>query len=63
MVACWSPRTVGPVWVVTPHGEKTPVAHVPAVLHQGQGGMLGIFLSPHYATDHNVTVAGTNVRP
>jgi glucose/arabinose dehydrogenase len=45
---------VGPVWLVTQHGEKTPIANVPAVLHQGQGGMLGIFLSPHYATDHNV---------
>jgi glucose/arabinose dehydrogenase len=45
---------VGPVWLVTPQGAKTPVANAPAVLHQGQGGMLGIFLSPHYATDHNV---------
>jgi aldose sugar dehydrogenase len=45
---------VGPVWLVTPQGEKTPVANAPAVLYQGQGGMLGIFLSPHYATDYNV---------
>ena len=45
---------VGPVWLVTQQGEKTPVANVPAVLWQGQGGMLGVFLSPHYATDHNV---------
>jgi glucose/arabinose dehydrogenase len=45
---------VGPVWLVTPQGAKTPVANAPAVLHQGQGGMLGIFLSPHYETDHNV---------
>lgn len=45
---------VGPVWLVTPQGEKTPVNNVPAVLYQGQGGMLGIFVSPHYATDHNV---------
>jgi len=45
---------VGPVWLVTPQGAKTPVANAPAVLHQGQGGMLGIFLSPHYASDHNV---------
>ena len=45
---------VGPVWLVTQQGEKTPVANVPAVLHQGQGGMLGVFVSPHYATDHNV---------
>jgi len=29
---------VGPVWLVTERGEKSPVANVPAVLHQGQGG-------------------------
>jgi aldose sugar dehydrogenase len=45
---------VGPVWLVTPQGAKRPVGNVPAVLYQGQGGMLGVFLSPHYATDHNV---------
>lgn len=45
---------VGPVWLVTQQGEKTPVANVPAVLAQGQGGMLGIFLSPNYATDKQV---------
>jgi glucose/arabinose dehydrogenase len=45
---------VGPVWLVTQEGVKTPVSNVPPVLWQGQGGMLGIFLSPNYATDHNV---------
>ncbi len=45
---------VGPIWLVTEHGEKTPVANVPKVVARGQGGMLGVFLSPHYATDHNV---------
>ena len=45
---------VGPVWLVTQDGAKTPVANAPAVLAQGQGGMLGIFLSPHYASDHFV---------
>jgi aldose sugar dehydrogenase len=45
---------VGPVYLVTQQGEKTPIANVPAVLAQGQGGMLGVFLSPHYATDHFV---------
>jgi len=44
----------GALWLVTQKGEKTPVANVPAVLHQGQGGMLGVYLSPKYATDHNV---------
>jgi len=45
---------VGPVWLVTERGEKTPVENAPAVLHQGQGGMLGVFVSPHYATDRSV---------
>jgi glucose/arabinose dehydrogenase len=45
---------VGPVWLVTQQGEKTPIDNVPPVLYQGQGGMLGVFLSPHYATDHFV---------
>jgi glucose/arabinose dehydrogenase len=45
---------VGPVWLVTQKGEKTPVDNVPRVLWQGQGGMFGVFLSPHYATDQNV---------
>jgi len=44
----------GAVWLVTQQGAKTQVSNVPAVLHQGQGGLLGIFLSPKYATDHNV---------
>jgi glucose/arabinose dehydrogenase len=45
---------VGPVWLVTQQGEKTPVDNVPPVLWQAQGGMLGVFLSPKYATDQNV---------
>ncbi len=45
---------VGPLWLVTQKGEKTRVANVPAVLYGGQGGMLGVFTSPRYATDHNV---------
>ena len=45
---------VGPVWLVTQQGEKTPIDNVPPVLWQGQGGMLGVFLSPKYATDHSI---------
>lgn len=45
---------VGPMWLVTQKGEKTPVANVPAVLYGGQGGMLGVYTSPHYKTDHSV---------
>jgi aldose sugar dehydrogenase len=44
----------GPVWLVTQQGEKTPVANVPAAVHQNQTGMLGVFLSPHYETDHSI---------
>jgi glucose/arabinose dehydrogenase len=45
---------VGPVWLVTQSGAKTPVANVPAVLYGGQGGMLGVYVSPNYATDHQI---------
>jgi glucose/arabinose dehydrogenase len=44
----------GPVWLVTQQGTKTPLANVPAVLHQGQGGMLGVYVSPHYAKDQSI---------
>src|ERR1700733_4009349 len=45
---------IGGLWLVTQKGAKTPVTGTPAVLWKGQGGMLGVFLSPHYAKDHNV---------
>ena len=45
---------VGPVWLVTQSGAKTPVANAPAVLYGGQGGMLGVYVSPNYATDHQI---------
>ena len=45
---------VGPIWLVTQKGEKTPIQNVPAVLARGQGGMLGIYLSPFYEKDHSV---------
>jgi glucose/arabinose dehydrogenase len=45
---------VGGMQLVTQKGEKTPVKNVPAVQWRGQGGMLGVYLSPHYATDHYV---------
>ena len=44
----------GGMVLVTPQGAKTPVANVPPVLYRGQGGQLGVFLSPHYAKDHFV---------
>jgi glucose/arabinose dehydrogenase len=44
----------GALWLVTQKGEKTSVSNVPAVLYKGQGGMLGVFLSPHYKKDQSV---------
>ena len=45
---------VGALWIVTQQGEKTQVSNVPAVVARGQGGMLGVYLSPKYATDHSI---------
>ena len=45
---------VGPVWLVTQKGEKVKIANTPDVYYQGQNGMLGVFLSPHYATDKKI---------
>jgi len=45
---------VGPVWLVSQAGEKIPVSNVPPVYYQGQNGMLGVFVSPHYAKDHSI---------
>src|ERR1035438_4214021 len=45
---------VGPVWLVSQQGEKIPVGNTPAVYWQGQSGMLGVFLSPTFATDQSI---------
>ncbi len=45
---------VGPVWLVTQEGQKTMVGGTPAVYWQGQSGMLGVYVSPSYATDQNI---------
>jgi glucose/arabinose dehydrogenase len=45
---------VGPIFLVSQKGEKIQVENTPEVYYQGQSGMHGIFLSPHYATDHSV---------
>jgi glucose/arabinose dehydrogenase len=45
---------VGAMELVTQDGKKTPVDNVPKVVFGGQGGMLGVYLSPHYAQDHFV---------
>jgi len=45
---------VGPVWLVSQQGEKIVVAGTPPVYWQGQNGMHGVFVSPHYATDQSI---------
>jgi aldose sugar dehydrogenase len=46
---------IGPVWLVSQKGEKIAVvANTPPVYWQGQSGMFGIYLSPHYATDQSI---------
>jgi glucose/arabinose dehydrogenase len=44
----------GHLWLITQAGQKTEVAGAPAVLYGGQGGFLGVYVSPHYATDHSI---------
>jgi glucose/arabinose dehydrogenase len=46
---------IGPVWLVSQQGQKiSPVANTPPVYWQGQNGMHGVFVSPHYATDQSI---------
>src|ERR1700752_25970 len=45
---------VGPVWLVTQQGQKTMVTGTPPVYWQGQNGMLGVYVSPTYATDQRI---------
>src|SRR5438105_15528 len=45
---------IGPVWLVSQQGEKIMVNNTPPVYWQGQNGMMGVFLSPHYATDKSI---------
>jgi glucose/arabinose dehydrogenase len=45
---------VGAVWLVSQQGDKIEVGNTPSVYWQRQNGMLGVFLSPHYATDQSI---------
>ena len=46
---------IGPVWLVSAQGQKiAQVVNTPPVYWQGQNGMLGVFLSPSYATDQRI---------
>src|ERR1700722_12987086 len=51
------PEKIGPIWLVSPEGEKIDaLSGTPPVYWQGQNGMLGVFLSPHYATDESIYI-------
>jgi len=53
---------IGPIWLVSAQGEKiAPLGGTPPVYWQGQNGMLGVYLSPNYATDESVYI--TYVEP
>ena len=46
---------IGPVWLVSPQGEKiAPLGNTPPVYWQNQNGMLGVYVSPHFATDESI---------
>jgi len=46
---------IGPVWLVSAKGEKIAVVGgTPAVWWQGQSGMLGVYVSPTFATDQYI---------
>src|SRR3954453_585078 len=48
---------IGPIWLVSAAGEKiAPLAGTPPVYWQGQNGMLGVFVSPHFATDQSIYI-------
>jgi aldose sugar dehydrogenase len=46
---------IGPVWMVSPEGQKiAPIGNTPPVYWQNQNGMLGVYVSPNYATDQSI---------
>ncbi len=48
---------IGPIWLVSEKGEKiAPLGNTPPVYWQGQNGMLGVYLSPNYATDQRIYI-------
>jgi aldose sugar dehydrogenase len=48
---------IGPIWLVSAEGQKiAPLGGTPAVYWQGQNGMLGVFVSPRFATDQSIYV-------
>ena len=53
---------IGPIWLVSAQGEKiAPLGNTPPVYWQNQSGMLGVFVSPNFATDESIYI--TYVEP
>src|SRR5262249_32860799 len=44
-------RTTGRVFRISPDGTQSEVGTIPEVADNGEGGLLGLAISPHYATD------------
>lgn len=44
----------GPVWLVDQSGKKVQLANTPSVAWRGQGGMLGVYVSPNYRADSSI---------
>src|SRR5688572_7883362 len=45
----------GTIWILTPQGQKTLISNgSPSVWWNGQSGMLGVYVSPNYATDQSI---------
>ena len=44
----------GKLWLVTQAGAKREVSGVPRVRYRGQGGLLGVYASPGFASDRGV---------
>lgn len=53
----------GALRIVTPAGKVSPpLGNLPPVVAEGQSGLLGLALSPHFATDHRVYWSYTEAR-
>ncbi len=44
----------GKLWIATQKGQKVQVKGVPKVEYEGQGGLLGVYLSPTFDKDRGV---------
>ena len=48
---------IGPIWLLSPQGEKlAPLSGTPPVYWERQNGMLGVFVSPSFATDESIYI-------